>query len=103
MMMAIKKLAACLAVMTILSGCVTSNDTKADQIIAGAKRVCDFAPTLTSILALLEVPGAGASDKIVQKICAEIKARRSDADFVEPGQKVKIEIDGVAVEGTLLK
>ncbi|RWP10026.1 MAG: hypothetical protein EOR00_31550 [Mesorhizobium sp.] len=88
----------------VLAGCTTSNQAGSDaaRVIEGTQRVCSFAPTATSILAILNVPGAPAADKLVQKICDQVK-RSAMVESTEVGGQISVEVDGKEVRGVLTK
>lgn len=84
------------------AACVSSSggDSTAQQVIATTEKLCAFVPTVTSILAILSVPGAPAADKLAQVICAEVE-KQTSAGFTAPGQTIKVVVDGMPVTGTL--
>lgn len=83
-------------------GCATSNQSGSDvdAVIDGTRRVCSFAPTATSILALLNVPGAPAADQLVQKICKQVETSAA-VESAGVGGKISVNIDGKVVTGVL--
>lgn len=83
-----------------LSGCVTASQlaTAADQISDGAREFCRFAPSTTSILAILNVPGAPQADEIVEAICAEV-AKVGGQERSRVGQEITVDVLGVQVVG----
>ena len=83
------------------AACVSSGgDGRAQQVIETTERLCAFVPAVTSILAILSVPGAPAADKLAQVICTEVE-KQTSAGFVAPGQTIKVVVDGKPVTGTL--
>jgi hypothetical protein len=93
-----------IAVLAIVSGCTTTvqQGSSAQAIVNATNKLCGFAPTVTSILAILNVPAAPAADKIVQEICAVVE-KNTQAGFIEPGQKVTVTVFGKPVQGELTK
>jgi len=86
----------------VLSGCVSADGSQstADQIVAKTERLCSFVPTVTSVLAILGVPGAPAADKVAQTICTELD-KQTQAGLTAPGQTVTLTVNGVPVTGKL--
>lgn len=98
---------------SLMCGCTTTNQSggtgqastpanPAQDVINGTKQLCQFVPTLTSILAIVNTPGAPAADKIVQAICAEVN-KTTQASFIEPGKKFTVKALGKPVTGELAK
>lgn len=83
-------------------GCATSNQpgSDVDAVIDGTRRVCSFAPTATSILAILNVPGAPAADQLVQKICKQVESSAA-VESAAVGGKISVNVDGKVVTGVL--
>jgi hypothetical protein len=86
----------------VLSGCVSADNPQstAQQVVASTERLCSFVPTVTSVLAILGVPGAPAADKVAQTICTELE-KKTQAGLTAPGQTVTLTVNGVPVTGTL--
>lgn len=86
----------------VLSGCVSTDNPQstADQIVKKTERLCSFVPTVTSVLAILGVPGAPAADKVAQTICTELE-KQTQAGLTAPGQTVTLTVNGVPVTGKL--
>lgn len=77
-----------------------SGNDRARQVVEATERLCAFAPTVTSILAILSVPAAPAADKLSEAICAEVE-KLTSAGFTTPGQTLRLTVDGKPVTGTL--
>ncbi|TIM15514.1 MAG: hypothetical protein E5Y67_07165 [Mesorhizobium sp.] len=88
----------------LLAGCTTPNQagSDADKVIEGTRRACSFVPTATSILAILNVPGAPAADKLVQKICEQV-GRSAMVESSGVGDQITVEVDGKEISGVLTK
>lgn len=98
-----------LALIAFVSACVTQQDggpaTKSEgdtakEIQMAVTTGCDYIPTITSILAILNVPGAPAADKIADKICTKVKAATKNEEGI-PGGKLTVVVSGVKVQGVL--
>ncbi|UED34247.1 hypothetical protein [Rhizobium ruizarguesonis] len=83
-----------------LTSCITTGGSTPEDIIAATKRGCQFAPTVTSVLAILNLPGAPAADKIVTAICGAVN-KAKEAGFVPPGKEITVEAFGKPVRGKL--
>ncbi|MDX1195338.1 hypothetical protein GOL96_30105 [Sinorhizobium medicae] len=100
---AFKNYAAMFAALAFVSNCSTTTTnlgSSANQVVAATRDLCGFVPTLTSVAAILNLPGAPAADKIVQEICSVIR-ERTKAGFVEPGKQVAVTVFGKTVQGEL--
>ena len=87
----------------LVSGCTTTTGgSDVDKIIDGTRRVCSFAPTATSILALLNVPAAPAADKVVQMICAQVE-KAAMVESTPVGGQLTVVVDGKPVVGVVTK
>lgn len=102
----------CFLMLSFASGCTTpspklgmasAQPSKAAQdVVNGTKQLCQFVPTVTSILAILNAPGAPAADKVVQAVCAQVN-KTAQASFIEPGKKFTVTVLGRPVDGALAK
>jgi hypothetical protein len=95
-----RKVVAAFALSMAVSGCVTTTQlaSLADQIIEATRRTCQFAPTVTSVLALLSVPGAPQANALVVAICKEVD-KKPRSERVRLGQPISVEVMGVQVNG----
>lgn len=87
-----------------LMGCTTSNQSGSDvdRVIDGTRKVCSFAPTATSILAILNLPGAPAADQLVHKICKQVESSAM-VESTSVGGNITVRVDGKEVTGVLTK
>jgi len=89
-----------------LSGCShiwTPEDPElstANAVVENTKSVCNFAPELTSILALLGLPGAPAANVLVSEICAEVAKIPRFENATGDSQETVV-VRGQNVPGTL--
>ncbi|XWN29929.1 MAG: hypothetical protein ROR55_20895 [Devosia sp.] len=96
-----KKLILVSALSLGLSGCITAADfvSDYDKIAAGLKKNCRFVATATSILAILNLPGAPLADEIVEGLCKELE-KLPAAERSRRGQTVEFEAFDVMVTGS---
>lgn len=99
-----KNIVACLAIagLFVLAGCMTSKTTgiDANSVMEGTRKLCGFVPTATSVLAVLNVPGAPAADKLVEKICDEVK-KSASVEATQVGGQLTVMVDGKKVTGVV--
>jgi|GEM_PF-3288013 len=85
----------CLGGLCIAACDTTGTNTVAPQmntpsdpnIIAdNIRKACGFLPTLTSILSIINAPGAPQANKVVELVCAGAKKERAELEAAQPQQ-----------------